>query len=129
MFKAVPTDVVWSCILPKCSIDVRISLKIPPNRLHLQPYETKDTLTSITVPLWGTILPLHNGSDLGIDPWRCPVTIRIKYHYNNSYSRMVKDSMFVSVVKLDLRYSIGDMSRRTVIDKLWITPEGVRRDL
>jgi hypothetical protein len=40
MIERLPADVLWSHVLPKCGIDVRLALGLEPRKLDMGPYES-----------------------------------------------------------------------------------------
>jgi hypothetical protein len=104
MFARIPADVVWSCILPRCCIDVRVALGVPPRKLDMAPYLHVVNRRRVTVTAMIVRVRFTLPSDRGM----C-----ITYEYDTSRSMQVPGGIFVHVL------TDGHTEAR-----FWITAEG-----
>lgn len=126
-FKLCPSDVFWSCVLPKCSIDTRLAFGLWPRKLDMEPYETgalgdafrrryrdehmygNSTVASAHVPLWGVDLTLQPNSyfeELRLPVTRCPVNLIIRREFNTYMSCKIPGGYLITVKRNDHRYPL-----------------------
>lgn len=122
-----PSDVLWSHVLPKCSIDTRLAFGLPPRRLDMVPYETgalgdafrrryrdehsygNSSVASVTVPLWGVDLTLQPHScfeEFGGHVTRCPVYLTIRREFDTNMSWKIPGGYLITVERDDRRYPL-----------------------
>jgi hypothetical protein len=125
-FKLFPSDVFWSYVLPKCTIDARRAFGLQPGRLDMAPYETgalgdafrrryrdehsygNSQVASVTVPLWGVDLTLQPNSwfeEYG-HVTGCPVNLTIRREFDSNMSRKIPGGYLISVRINDRRYPL-----------------------
>lgn len=149
MFEGLPADVLWTCVLPKCCIDVRLSLGVPPRKLDMAAYETGATgdafrrryskaklpcsqangkIVTVRVPLWGVDLAIDEGSEheeheMGADV--CPVQLHIRFELGTSRARTLANATWVCVRRMDYRFpAIDPRSKPKVVSQFFITSSG-----
>lgn len=107
MFARIPSDVVWSHILPRCGIEVRVAFGVPPRKLDMAPYDAVGRVihprlssTNARLVRFGLTLPSEK-------------RMRITYEYDTSRAMHVPGGIFVHVA------TDGQTDAR-----FWITAEG-----
>lgn len=126
-FELCPSDVFWSDVLPKCSIDTRRAFGLPPRRLDMEPYETgalgdafrrryrdehsygNSSEASVTVPLWGVDLTLQPNSyfeQLAGPFCKCPVRLTIRREFDSNMSWKIPGGYLINVTRHDYRYPL-----------------------
>lgn len=143
-FKLCPSDVFWSWILPKCSIDTRRAFGLWPRRLDMAPYETgalgdafrrryrdehsygNSIEASVAVPLWGADLTLQPNSwfDKYRHVTRCPVRLTIRREFNTHMSLKIPGGYLITVDRDDDRYLWTEGVHRRLYGFFGITAEG-----
>jgi hypothetical protein len=143
-FELCPSDVFWSYVLPKCSIDTRRAFGCPPRRLDMEPYETgplgdafrrryRDELScgnsleaSVVVPLWGADLTLHPNSlfEKFGHVTRCPVNLHIRREFNSHMSLKIPGGFLITVERYDYRYLWTEGVQDSLYGYFGISAEG-----
>jgi hypothetical protein len=108
MFSLIPLDVVFVFILPRCSIDVRVSLGVPPRRMDMDQFETGELGRALERRCSATHIILPTTTYV-----RIPIVGTIKYEYKSDRTMLVPGSTFVRVQK-----------GARAVARFWITAEG-----
>jgi hypothetical protein len=138
---ALPQDILYTHILPKCDIDTRLAFKLPPSRLCLQSYETgycHETLRRRYAPdptqqvdgEHNVLIPMHTIAgwhDINARPmhWHRQAMVNLSIHYNFAGYRRNKafdDSIQITVIRIDYRDPSKAPPISETVATLWIRP-------
>lgn len=108
MFERIPSDVVFTYILQKCSIDVRVAIGVPPHRLDMHHFETGELGEAFERRCSATHIILPTITYVCV-----PIVGTVKYEYDSCRTMLVPGSTFVRVQKGGL-----------TVARFWITTEG-----
>jgi hypothetical protein len=134
-WRALPKDIIFSHILPKCDIDTRLAFKIPPSKMCSQRYKSSDFVETLrhryapdriqqAMGVQYVLIPLHtiagwyDNSDE--ESRHAMVNLGIFYDFAGyRRNKIYKDSIQITVICIDYR-DVNKYPRSYGVDQLWL---------